>query len=81
MSQEKPTTKQPQPVKAAEKPQPAKVEPKPDIYSASEIIANAGTLFTQPPDIVSAALTHAGIKETSIDQARKVVKAFAERKV
>ncbi len=77
---EKPA-KQPKPVKAAPQPQPAKVEPKEDIYPVGEIIENATAIFTQPPDIVSAALTHAGITETSIDQARKVVKAFAERKV
>jgi|LSQX01.3.fsa_nt_gb hypothetical protein len=79
MSKEKPT--KPQPVKAAPQPQPAKVKPKEDIYPVGEIIENATAIFTQPPDIVSAALTHAGITETSIDQARKVVKAFAERKV
>lgn len=75
-------TKEPQPTKAPEREQPKPApQPPADIYAVAEIVANASTLFTVSPDIASAALSHAGITECTIDQARKVVKAFAERKV
>lgn len=55
--------------------------PPADVYTAEEFIANARTLFDVTPDIAAAALECAGIVETTIDNAKKVVKAFAERKV
>lgn len=72
----KPTKDAPQEVSAQAEP-----ESPQDKYTTAEIVANAATLFKEPVDIVAAALQHAGIKETSIDAARIVVKAFAERKV
>lgn len=75
-------TKEPQPQKATEREQPqATPQPPADKYPAVEIVANASVLFAVSPDIASAALDHAGITECTIDHARKVVKAFAERKV
>ena len=75
-------TKDPQPAKTAVQEQPKRQpEPPADIYPVAEIVENAGALFEQTPDIAAAALDHAGITECTIDQARKVVKAFAERKV
>lgn len=51
------------------------------IYSAAELSANAPRLFGQSIDIASAALDFAKIKECTIEEARNIIKEFAERKV
>ncbi|MGI6224823.1 MAG: hypothetical protein ACOYJ1_01070 [Peptococcales bacterium] len=71
------TTRKP----ASEQPKAPPPTPPADIYSAAEFVNNAKALFDASPDIAAAALDHSGFKEGTIDQARKVVKAFAERKV
>ena len=49
-------------------------------YTVEEFIANP-RLFAFRPDIVSAALRHAGVTSCTIDEAKSIVTQFAERKV
>lgn len=51
------------------------------VYSASEIAANARRLFGCSIDIASAALARENIKTCTVEQARAIIKKFAERKV
>ena len=51
------------------------------VYSASEIAANARRLFGCGPDIASAALACSNITDCTVEQARAIIKKFAERKV
>lgn len=60
--------------KKAEKPESV------ETYTFSEFVANHGVLGASA-DIVSAALTEKGIKETTIENAKKIVTEFKERKV
>lgn len=81
MSEKPKQTPEPTKKTAPEQPKAQQATPPADIYTAAELVANSRTLFQLNPDIAAAALEHAGITETTIDKAKAVVKAFAERKV
>lgn len=50
-------------------------------FDVAEISANAERLFGYSPDIASAAFAFNGIKRSTLSEARKTIKQFAERKV
>ena len=50
-------------------------------YEAAEIARNAMRLFGYSPDIATAALKTANVKACTVEKARTIIKAFAERKV
>ena len=53
----------------------------PSRYTAKEIARNAPALFGYSVDIAAAALETAKIGMATIDEAKSIIKAFAERKV
>lgn len=54
--------------------------PKAAIYSVNELISNAA-IFGISRDMTEAALTLAGVKACTLDEAKRIVGKFAERKV
>lgn len=52
-----------------------------EVYEAKEIAANSPTLFGYHVDIATAALECAKIEKCTLEEAAKIIKAFAERKV
>lgn len=50
-------------------------------YDAQEIAANAQQLFGYSVDIATAALAFNRVERTTIEEARAIIKGFAERKV
>lgn len=52
-----------------------------DVYEASEIAQAAPRLFGYSVDIATAALDFNGIKRSTLAEAKKIIKDFAERKV
>lgn len=50
-------------------------------YAVEELAANAKKLFGQHPDIAKAALVRDGKPAYPLAEARRIIKAFAERKV
>ena len=50
------------------------------LYALEEFVANPDVLEACA-DVVSAALTEKGVKEATIEEAKKIVKEFKERKV
>lgn len=50
-------------------------------YKASELAAQARTLFGTTPEVVSVALRFAGKQAATVAEARAIVKAFLEREV
>lgn len=50
-------------------------------YEATEIAQNSLTLFGYSPDLATAALWMANIQRCSLNTAKNIIKAFAERKV
>ena len=50
------------------------------LYAFKEFVANPDILGACA-DVVSAALTEKGVKEATIEEAKKIVKEFKERKV
>lgn len=53
----------------------------PQVFEASEIAKHAPQLFGYSVDIATAAFDYSGITSCTLDEARKVIKSFAERKV
>ena len=51
-----------------------------DLYTKRELVQNSH-VFGCSSDIVDAALTEKGIENTSVEEAKKIVKEFRERKV
>lgn len=52
-----------------------------ETFEAAEIAANAPRLFGYSTDIAAAALEFKGIKRCTLEDAKKIIKEFAERKV
>lgn len=77
MKEQEPKQVKTQPVKAAIEPKPA---PAP-VYDAAEIAANAPRLFGYNSDLATAALAYNKIARCSLNQAKQIIKDFAERKV
>ena len=50
-------------------------------YTAAELANAAQRVFGVPQDVVTAALRMAGIKSATIEEAKKVVTAFAGKEV
>ena len=50
-------------------------------YTAAELANAAQKVFGVPQDVVTAALRMAGIKSATIEEAKKVVTAFAGKEV
>ena len=50
-------------------------------YTAVEIARNAVNLFGKSHDIAEAALAYNGVTDCTVDEARQIIEAFAERKV
>ena len=55
--------------------------PASSVYSAAELAQNAPTLFDYSCDIAAAALRYNHVISSTVDEARKIIKSFAERKV
>lgn len=51
------------------------------VYSARELTEAAGTVFNTSPDIVSAALRVAGVKQATVADAEKIIKEFAGKEI
>lgn len=51
------------------------------IYEATEIAANAPSLFGHSVDIATAALDYNHLTKCTLNKAKQVIKEFAERKV
>lgn len=78
MSEQKPVAPvRGMPVKAAVHP----TAPNASTYSAAELAQNAQRLFGCSRDIATAALRYNRIRSSTVDEARKIIKAFAERKI
>lgn len=58
-----------------------KEQPVEETYEAAEIAQNSPRLFGYSGDIAAAALDEAGLKSCTLNKAKEVIKAFAERKV
>ena len=52
-----------------------------ETYAVEEIAANAPRLFGYSIDIAAAAFEYNGIKRSTLKDAERTIKAFAERKV
>ena len=50
------------------------------VYDASEIAANSKRLFGYGVDIATAALEYNGIQHCTINEAKRIIREFAERK-
>ena len=57
-----------------------KAQEKP-LYTVDELAINAPKLFNQHEDLARAALEFAKVEQTTIDEAKKIIKDFAERTV
>lgn len=51
------------------------------VYEAAEFAANAPNLFGFSADMATAAFAYNHVERCTLDEARKIIKAFAERKV
>jgi hypothetical protein len=66
----------------AEKKPEAVVEKAPvETFDAEEIAQNADHLFGYSHDLAATALELAGVKRCTLDDAKQIIKEFAERKV
>ena len=65
----------------AEKKNEAQVKTPADTYDVAEIAANAPRLFGYSIDLATAAFAYNGTKRCTLDEAKGIIKAFAERKV
>lgn len=52
-----------------------------EVYEAKEIAVNSPRLFGYSEDIAAAALEVAKVETCTLEEAAKIIKAFAERKV
>ena len=52
-----------------------------EVYDVAEIAANAQRLFGYSVDLATAAFEYNGVKRSTLAEARKTIKDFAERKV
>lgn len=78
MSEQKPVVPvRGMPAKAASHP----ATPNASTYSAAELAQNAPRLFGCSRDVAAAALRYNKIRSSTVDEARKIIKAFAERKI
>lgn len=56
-------------------------QPVAETYDVKEIAENAQHLFGYSSDLATAAFTLAGKKTCTLDEAKRIIKEFAERKV
>lgn len=54
---------------------------KADVFEAKDIAQNAPSLYGYSTDIATAAFQTAGVKRCTLEEAKKIIKTFAERKV
>lgn len=61
--------------------EPAKLRAQEPVYTVKELIRAAETAIKQPRDCVTAALIMSGKEVMTLDEAKRTVKKFMERKV
>jgi hypothetical protein len=55
--------------------------PEESVYTARELAANARAVFGVCQDLAAAALGYAGIQTCTVNEAKQIIKNYAERKV
>lgn len=66
---------------AAKETKQATAKPTAPQYTAAELANAANKVFGVPQDVVTAALRMAGVKSTTVEEAKKIVKEFAGKEV
>lgn len=56
-------------------------QPVEDVFDVAEIAQNAPKLFGYSVDLANTALSLAGVERCTLNQAKSIIKEFAERKV